>query len=86
MQTPKASEEVTAAVETLAAALKEGSCRINISIRPTGNEDPSLDWCTATTEKDVRCLLDAMKDGLCKTHWRQRERQRPQPQRNPYEG
>ena len=32
--------------------------------------DPETDWCSATTEKGTRCLLDASRDGLCKLHWR----------------
>lgn len=32
--------------------------------------DPETDWCSATTDKGTRCLLDATRDGLCKLHWR----------------
>ena len=84
MQAPKTGEEIAAAIETLTAALKESNCRISIYVHSTSDGDPSLDWCEATTEKGLRCPMDAAKDGLCKTHWRQRERKRPQPQKNPY--
>ena len=33
-------------------------------------QDPETDWCSATTDKGTRCLLDATRDGLCKLHWR----------------
>lgn len=33
-------------------------------------DDPALDWCAAETEKGARCTMDAVRDGLCKRHWR----------------
>ena len=34
------------------------------------DEDPATDWCSAELDKGGRCTMDAVKDGLCKRHWR----------------
>lgn len=42
--------------------------------RPSARaDDPAADQCSARTKNGSRCTLNAVKDGLCKTHWRQRE-------------
>ena len=34
--------------------------------------DPEIDWCAGRTENGERCQRDAVRDGLCKQHWRAR--------------
>lgn len=36
-------------------------------------DDPANDWCSAALKDGRRCVNDAVKDGLCKRHWRERE-------------
>ena len=33
--------------------------------------DPEDNWCLAKAKDGSRCLLDSVKDGLCKRHWRE---------------
>ena len=35
--------------------------------------DPAENWCEAKLQNGKRCSMDAVKDGLCKRHWREAE-------------
>ena len=41
--------------------------------------DPAANWCEGETTEGQRCLKDAVVDGLCVTHWRERESRKPPP-------
>ena len=39
--------------------------------------DPKTDWCSATAKTGKRCQRDAVKDGLCSQHWREKAPPKP---------
>lgn len=55
-----------------AAAKKEGPADSR-SPRTAGEAHPSERWCLMRDPSGTRCTGDAVADGLCTKHWRQRE-------------
>lgn len=64
-------------VSMLAAALRatftaDNPLPVKI-VREVSVRDPEENWCTEPT-RNGRCSSDAVRDGLCVSHWRRKQR------------